>query len=506
MSSQNIVSFAHQKECFELSKDKHFFALLMEMGTGKTRVVLQTAEYLFKNKEINGLLVLAPKSITRNWTEKEIPTHFSEDIRKKIVLWRNNSKVLEKELYSVRKSDPFQLHVFVMNPEAITTDRGYDAAMHFLESHETLMIIDESTTIKNWRAERTKIAIRLGQKAKYRRIMTGTPVTQSPLDIYSQFDFLKHGSLGSTNFYGFRNTYAVLKKRYVNGRSFDEIVGYQRLEKLQKLLQSISYRKLKSECLDLPPKIYQIRYVELDIDQKRYYNQIKEEAMAMLNSGEVVTAPLIITQLLRLRQSLCNLTAIDGTSQFISDKNPRINEIIDILEESGEQKVIIWSNFVDSIKAIHDAISKKYGANIVGCIHGDVDAATRQSYVERFQGEKIVNDKLEKISKEEQIKYLVMQPRTAGYGLTLTAGNLVIYCDHDWSLEVRQQSEDRCHRIGQKNSVTYIDLVAKGTIDEKIRAALVEKKDIAGLVTGDKLKELLMEEVINGPNGSIRLK
>ena len=481
--SSKIIDFKHQDECLELSKDKHYYALLLEMGLGKTRICLRTAAHLFKNRKINGLLVVAPKSIIRNWAEKEIPAHMP-DVLKRIVLWKPGTKKFDQDLHSIRAGSKLQLHILVVNIDSVNTDRGYNEIERFLETHDTLMVIDESTIIKNWRAERTKITIKLGEKAKYRRIMTGTPVTNSPLDIYSQFDFLKHGCLGSTNFYGFRNTYAVLKKRYVNGRSFDEIVGYQRLEKLQSILKPISFRKLKSECLDLPEKIYQVRLVELNKEQKKYYEEIKEEAMAYLESGEVVTAPLVITQILRLRQSLCNITNVDGRDIFLSEKNPRIDEILNILEEAKGQKVIIWSCFVSSIKAIRDAIAKEYGPNSVGCIYGDVDAKTRQLYVDKFQGE---------VPENEQIQYLVMQPRTAGYGLTLTAATVVIYADSDWSLEVRQQSEDRCHRIGQKNKVTYIDIVAAGTIDEKIREALVEKKDLANLVTGDALKAMLKD-------------
>lgn len=479
MQSQ-IRSFKHQDDALQQTGTLEYAALLLEMGLGKSRIALQTAQNLYNSNKITGLLIIAPKSICRTWAEEQIPAHL--ECPKNIVLWSNDSKKFSQELQKLYKNFKPVLYILIVNVETIASDRCYDELDKFLRFHKSMMIIDESTTIKNFKAVRTKTACRLGRLAKYRRILTGTPITQSPLDLYSQFDFLKSGCLGSNNYYGFRNQYAIMKKRYINGKSFHEVIGYQRLEELQTKMQSISFRALKRDCLDLPEKIYQIRYVHLTPLQINYYWQMKQEALAFLKNGAAVAAPLVITQMLRLQQALCNLVPATNENlsgqTYIDDKNPRLEEILNIIDEAGDQKIIIWANFIQSIKDIAAAIKHKFNKQ-VGVIYGDVSAEDRQAYVESFQN--------------SDLQFIVAQPRTGGYGLTLTAATLVIYYDHNWSLEVRQQSEDRAHRIGQTKNVTYIDLVATGTIDEKIRNSLVNKKDLANIVTGDGLKKLLEE-------------
>lgn len=478
--------YKHQQDAWLKSRAMAYYALLMEMGTGKTKVCIDTAGWLFGNGAINGLLIVAPKSICRNWAQKEIPVHLPDHIERRVVVWGSATKKFEAELETLRQVEPLKLHVLIVNIEALSTDRCYDAVEKFLRGHDSLMAIDESTTIKNPTAQRTKICWKFGRLAKFRRILTGTPVTQSPLDVYSQFEFLAPACLGSTTYYGFRNQYAVLRKRYINGRSFDEVIGYQRLEDLQRTLGRLSFRALKRDCLDLPEKVYTVRYIELTAEQRKYYEQMRDDALAILSDGTEIPAPLVLTQLLRLRQALCNIVPsapdsnlLEVKTRFISEKDPRVDEVMSLLQEAGEQKVIIWCNFVAKIKQLQELIAKAYGKESVGCIYGDVKQETRQDLVTEFQRE------------GSPLRFMVMQTRTGGYGLTLTAATLVIYHDNDWSLEVRQQSEDRAHRIGQTEKVTYVDLIAPDTVDEKIRSALMSKQDLAVRVTGDNLKRLL---------------
>ena len=470
---------AHQAKVLAESRDAKAWGLLLEMGTGKTWCAINTAAWLFSRGRINGLVVVAPKSICRSWSDLEIPAHLPEYVGRKVVVWGADSKGFQEKLKGLFEVEPLILHTLVVNVEALATDRCYDVLEKFLRSHDALMVVDESTTIKSHAAGRTKIAIRLGKLARYRRILTGTPITQSPLDLFSQFEFLEHGSLGSSTYFGFKNQYAVLKKRQVNGRSFDEVVGYQRLEELKEKVARLSSRVLKKDCLDLPDKVYQVRYVELTPEQERYYQQLRDHALAVLSSGEVVTAQLAITQLLRLRQGLCNIAPGKDEITVLGEKDNRRAEVLKILEEAGEQKVLIWANFVPSIQRLVGTIAEVHGEESVGGFYGAVSNNERQVLVEKFQ------------DPSSPLKYLVLQPATGGYGLTLTAATLVVYHDHDWSLATRQQTEDRAHRKGQRNTVTYIDLVAKGTLDERLREALVVKKELADRVTGDRLRQLL---------------
>lgn len=473
--------FAHQLDGLMQSRDKKSYALLCEMGTGKSALLLYNVAYLFSQGKINGLVIICPKSISRSWLEQQIPAHLPDSIARRVVIWGPQSKALDSAIKGLFQIEPLTLHVLIMNTDAIITERGYDTLEKFLRSHDALLAIDESTSIKNHRAGRTKVITKLGRLARYRRILTGTPVANRPMDVYSQFEFLEAGCLGIGSWFAFRNRYAVTVSRYVNGRRFEEIIGWQRLDELQQNIAKLSFRVLKKDCLDLPEKIYQKRYIELSPEQKKYYEELKKEALTELASGTTVAAPLVITRVLRLRQALCNLAPKgEGEVEFISDKDPRLNEVLDLVEEAGDQKILIWSCFTPSIIKLVTEINKAQGAGTAKAFYGEVNLAERQAIIDEFQ------DPL------SRLRVMVLQPRTGGEGITLTKATLVIYHDNDWGLKVRLQSEDRAHRIGQTEHVTYVDLIAKDTVDETIVDALTDKKNLAEVVTGDALRNLLV--------------
>ena len=337
-----------------------------------------------------------------------------------------------------------------------------------------MVVIDESSTIKHKTARRTKNLLKIANMAKYRRILTGTPVTAGPIDIYTQMSFLSDNILQSS-FYGFRNRYCVLRRRTINMRTFDEIVDYQNLDELQDILKPYSYRVTKAECLDLPDKVYTKREIEMTPKQKKVYDILKRKAYIELSEEKSVTAPLVITRLLRLQQIMCGFVKYDdGREEEIDKVNPRITELLQVLEET-EGQAIIWSNYTRSIHDIENAIKKHLPNKTCATYYGDTKSEDRQEIVTEFQAGKI--------------DYFIGQPRTGGYGLTLTNATTVIYYANSYDLEVRLQSEDRPHRIGQTNKVTYIDFVTPKTIDEKIFEALRNKKSLADSITGDNWKE-----------------
>lgn len=472
--------FYHQLDCVMKSRDKENFGILMEMGCGKSAVLIYTASYLFSQGKINGMVIICPKSATRTWSEQQLPIHMPDSIDMRIVTWGSQSKSLDNQLISLFQVEPLKLHVLVMNVDAVITDRGYDILERFLRGHDALLTIDESTSIKNSKSSRTKILTKLGKLAKYRRILTGTPVANRPMDIYAQFKFLEEGCLGISSWLAFRNRYAVTKTRYINGRKFEEIIGWQRLDELQKSVANLSYRVLKKDCLDLPEKIYQTRHIEMAPEQRKYYNDLRDLALAELASGTTVAAPLIITRILRLRQALCNLApGPDGEIEFISDKDARLNEVMSIIEEAGDQKIIIWSYFTPSILKLVKTINEEYGEGTSAAFYGAVNPKERQVLINEFQ------------DADSKLKILVANQQTGGESITLTKATIVVYHDHEWSYRLRQQSEDRAHRIGQTKEVTYIDLVASGTVDEQVVSALLDKKDLANVVTGDILRKVL---------------
>jgi SNF2 family DNA or RNA helicase len=466
--------YEHQLIALEKSWDKEEYAYFMEMGTGKSKVLIDNIAILYDKGKINGVLIVAPKGVYKNWYSSEIPTHLASHVQYKSVLWTASiSKTKQEELNSLFKSD-FNLHVLVMNVEAFSTKKGLQFALKFLNSHKTLMAVDESTTIKTPSAKRTKSILALSKSAVYRRILTGSPITKSPLDLYTQCGFLNDELLGFSSYYAFRSRYAHMIERNFGGRRVQIVKNYQRLDELSKLIEPFSYRVLKEDCLDLPDKIYIKREIELTDEQLKLYTTMKQMALATLN-GKLLTAPNVLTQLMRLHQITCgHFKSDDGKIQEL--KNNRLEELMSILEET-EGKAIIWANYIYDIERISAAIKKEYGDDSVVEYYGAIHTDERQKNIERFQ------DPL------SPFRFFIGNPQTGGYGITLTAANTVIYYSNGYDLEKRLQSEDRAHRIGQKKSVTYIDLIAEKTIDEKIVKALRKKIDIASQIMGEELKD-----------------
>jgi len=464
--------YAHQLTALEKSWNRETYAYFMEMGTGKTKVLIDNAAMLYDKGKINGILIVAPKGVVGTWYNQELPAHLPTHIENVSVLWQSNiTKEQSRKLGTLFKTGE-ELHILIMNVEAFSTTKGVDFAAKFLASHNTLMAIDESTTIKNPRAKRTKNIIKLSERAKYRRIMTGSPVTKNPLDLYSQCEFLNPYLLDFTSYYAFRNRYAQMKTIHVQGRAIQVVDKFQNLGELSNQLKGFSYRVLKEDCLDLPDKIYMKRQINLTPDQKKLYEQMRKEALAILN-GKRVTTVNALTQLMRLHQITCgHFSADDGSTQPI--KNNRIDELMDVLEEI-EGKAIIWAHYQYDITNIIKEIEKVHGPGSVVDYYGLTPQDERQPNIKKFQS-------------DPKCRFLVGTPSTGGYGITLTAANTVIYYSNGYDLEKRLQSEDRAHRIGQQKSVTYVDILADETVDEKIVKSLRKKINIASEVLGEELK------------------
>ncbi len=465
--------YAHQLTALEKSWNKENFAYFMEMGTGKTKVLIDNVAMLYDKGKIDGVLIVAPKGVVKTWYEQELPTHLPDHIENVSVLWQPNiTKGQQEKLESLFEIET-ALHILVMNVEALSTDKGVKFATKFINSHKAMMAIDESTTIKTPTAKRTKNIIGIGQNAKYKRIMTGSPITKNPLDLYTQCEFLDPWLLDFSSYYAFRNRYAEMKTMHVHGRSIQVVDKFQNLSELSDTVKQFSYSVLKEDCLDLPPKVFIKRHVTLTPEQKKVYEQMKKAAIAVLN-GKVTTTMTVLTQLMRLHQITCGYVAADdGTTQQVESN--RLNELMSVLEDT-DGKVIIWANYQMSVSEIMQALTKKYGANSFVHYYGLTPQEDRQDYIRKFQN-------------DPECRFIIGTPQTGGYGITLTQANTVIYYSNGYDLEKRLQSEDRAHRIGQKKTVTYIDLIAEDTIDEKIVEALRKKINIASEVMGEELKE-----------------
>tara|TARA_R100000664_G_C2754352_1_gene141959 strand:- start:1391 stop:2818 length:1428 start_codon:yes stop_codon:yes gene_type:complete len=464
--------FEHQLKALEMSWDKKVFAYFMEMGTGKSKVLIDNISMLYDKGKINGALIIAPKGVYKNWYTQEIPNHMADHIEKTVVLWES-SKNKEAEYKKLFESSD-NLQILIMNVEALSTKKGKTFAWKFLNCHTSMMAVDEATTIKNPGAQRTKNIIELGENVKYKRILTGSPVTKSPLDLFTQCYFLDPWLLDQQSYYAFRVRYAKMRSINVSGRQVQIVVGYRNLGELTEKIKNFSYRCLKDDCLDLPSKTYMKRIIELTDEQKKLYKQMKEKALAVLN-GKMVTSMTVITQMMRLHQITCgHFKSDDGDVQKVKSK--RLDELLNVLDEV-EGKAIIWAHYRHDIESIVEEVKKKHGDDSILTYYGDTSTEDRQKAIEKIQ------------DLSSPVRFLVGTPQTGGYGITLTAASTMIYYSNGYDLEKRQQSEARIDRIGQNKPMTYIDIIAEETIDEKIVEALRRKINLATEIMGEELKE-----------------
>lgn len=462
------VPYAHQLTALEKSEGRTEYGYLMEMGTGKSKVAIDDAARLFRAGEILGLFIVANKGSYLNWATKEIGIHLPDDIPRTIRYWDGRVKFHGTPSLS---RDEDTLDIFVMNIEALAFPRSYKEAEDFLKQCPSIFVLDESSKIKNHTALRTKVACKLGKLAKYRRIMTGSPITKNPLDLFAQCQFLRPGILGFTSYFSFRAHYADLFQMDAGNRTFKIVKGFKNLEELNKKLSEFTYRVTKDECLDLPPKVFSTLDVELTPEQKALYKQLKEEAMAEFGDGGVTFAPLAITRILRLHQMICgHLPDQNGDSQEIPSN--RIRMVMDWLEETTG-KITIWACFIPDILALEKAIAAVYGEDSVVTYYGATK--NRAEVIDAFEN--------------GPVRFFIGMPKVGGYGNTMVSSHTVLYYSYDDDLDSHSQSQERTHRIGQKNTVSYTYVMARGTVDEKIAKANRAKRQIAGEILGDKWKE-----------------
>ena len=466
--------YEHQLDVLIESWNKENFAYFMEMGTGKSKVLLDNTAILYDKGHINGLLLIAPKGVYKNWYDQEIPTHLPNHIEKKIVLWKTSDKSKkQKEMLNTLFTTGTDLHILIMNVESFSSGDGTIFAKKFLSCHKSIIAIDESTTIKTPTSNRTKNIFSLRGSCKYRRILTGSPVTKSPLDLFSQCAFLDPWLLGHDSYWTFKSRYAVTKKIEVQGRRVEIVVGYRNLSELSDKIKPFSKRILKEDCLDLPEKTYVKHYVELTKEQQKVYNQMKQEAIAFLDD-KMQSSKTVMTQLMRLHQITCgHFKSDDGTIKDLPCS--RLSELMSILENI-EGKTIIWSHYTHDVRRIIKEIKKVYGEDSVVDYYGETNTDERSKNIIKFQN-------------DNKCRFFVGTTHTGGYGITLTAGSNMIYFSNGYDLEKRQQSEARIDRIGQTKKMTYIDIMAQDTIDERIVKALRNKVDISNIIMNEDFRK-----------------
>lgn len=445
--------YDHQRIAFSHAVTKKRFALLMEMGTGKTKVAIDALQYWYERKDWQVSLVLAPKAILHNWT-REVEVH-GRSLTARVIEGTPKQKV-------AIASTPKPGTVYVMNYEGLLNEDLFEALQRLPIG---AMILDESTRIKNPKARQTKLSWKLGKHVPLKLVLTGTPITQSPLDAFGQFFFLDPAILRHTSYYSFRNEFAQL-----GGFNGKQVVAYRNLPRLKKRIHDHSFRVLKRDCLDLPPKVYRRITFKLDPKQMKVYEQMQSDAVVALKETTSV-ATNVLVKLMRLQQITSGYIGDEDGEVTHLPKNAKLEVAREVIEEvvEGGHKVIVWTRFRPDIELLSTALRKAKIDHVT--FHGDT--ADRQGTIDRFQNER-------------DVSVFLGQIQTGGMGITLTAADYVVYYSNSFSLQDRLQSEDRPHRIGQDaERVTYIDLVAEETVDELVLDAISQKKNVADYVTGD---------------------
>jgi SNF2 family DNA or RNA helicase len=474
----------------ELGKYDHF-PLGAEQGTGKTWMLLADAENRFRKKDIDAVLVIAPNGVHTNWIVKEIPEHLSVPCTATYWLSGPSKKQLARlqrqiALHSSANAGRV-LAIHAMNIDAINTKAGLAHANAFIAAFggdKVDIITDESQIIKNPTSKRTPRVIALGRKCRVRRISSGTLVADSPLDLFSQYDFLAPGLLGTTSYRAFVGEYAELLPynsvlvqdimRRTGARGAPQIVAknkdgtsrFRNLVNLTTLMKAAhTFRVTKAQCMDLPAKIYQTRYFELTPEQRRAYEHVVEEQNWLRSDGEIDTFTAL-TVLAKLRQITSGFILEDGVpSHVLGYSGPRLDALSDILDEYPGP-VVIWAHFREEISQIA-ALLKKLDITARE-YHGGVKIPDRTIAINDFQS--------------GAARVFLGNPPTGKTGITLTRAETVVYFSNDFALEPRVQSEDRCHRKGTDHHVVYIDIVGRDTVDERIASALQSKAITANLI------------------------
>lgn len=458
----------HQREVFYISRDREAFGFFMDMGTGKTWVGINTIRYLAIRHGVTKVLVIAPNGVHRQWAMEEIPKHMKPDFKYKCTWYESSkAKYVQDRLKEVLNYAGVQ--IICQHVESLSHANGATFAHDFAASGKSLVIVDESSRIKSPSSIRTKNVLKLNGISSFRRIMSGTPITKGVEDLYSQFMFLDKNILGYSSFFTFRNRYCVL-----GGLEARQIVGYKNVGELQKRVDGHTYRKTKEECLSLPEKTFMTRSVEFDPEQKILYNQVKDEFVAQLEDGVMVDVPLAITRMLRLQQILSGHFPNPETGQMQYVPTNRTDALMEVLEEAGTSKVIVWGKFSHDIKLISERLTKEKIGYVT--YTGNTSSGDRTKAIDTFRN-------------EPNCKVFLGNPAAAGIGLNLTVANVVVWYSTTFNLDEYLQANDRCHRIGQKWPVTYVTLTTPGSLDVKIAAALRKKKHTADMILD--LRDLL---------------
>lgn len=465
--------FRHQIIGFNLARDRREFGIFFEQGLGKTKVAIDLADYWMDIGHLDKVIIFCPNFVKSVW-HSEIMIHSSHNFPIYTINGSEGSKRMQYfELFHTCKHG-----WLVLNYEELITKFSTELYWE-VQNFKILLIGDESTRLKNRAAKSVKVACDLSKRSEKRLILTGTPITNNPLDFWSQFVFLR-ADLGFSTFTAFRNNYAIM-----GGFENHQVVKWLNLDDLKKRVSAFSIRKTKEECLDLPAKVYQPEYIDLQKDHFVIYEKMRKEAVLELRQEEAtnggrVSSANVVSKLLRLSQIAGGTLKLEDGTRTRLKWQPKLDRLIELVRDEidGTHQVIVWARFTEEIRMIGEELTKNGISNTEN--YGETKDKDRRSNIDDFQSGKV--------------RVFIGQPHAVGVGVTLTAASYVIYYSNDYSLETRLQSEDRCHRIGQDKTVIYIDLIASKTADILVVKALRSKKSLFDYVIDNKINPLQIIE------------
>ena len=428
-------------------------ALLMEMGTGKSLTTIAVAGRLFLESKVERMLIVAPLSILGVWQEEF--RKFADFEYSLVILNGGESKKIEK----LRQMPTSGLQVAVINYES-----AWRLEKELVAWDADLIVCDEGHKIKTHNIAASKCMHRLGAKARYRMLLTGTIITNKAIDVFSPYKFLNPAVFGNS-FYAFRNRYFDMTG-YGN---HTPVLKANMADELTRRIHSIAFRATKAECLDLPETTEIVQRVELESQAKQLYQQLVRDSYAPIKGGEI-TAANVLTRLLRLSQLTGGFLRGDETDRVERVSSAKLDALSDIVDSAAQDggKLVIIARFLPEIEAITAMLERK--AIGYSLITGAVK--DRDEQVRRFQT-------------DSDVTVFVGQIATAGLGITLTAADKMVFYSLDYSMSNFEQTKARIHRVGQRNPCTYLYLVAEGTVDGKVFNALRDKADLAKSLIDD---------------------
>lgn len=460
--------WAHQRETFDLAAERPAYALLWEMGTGKSAWFIWNFGHLWIDNEVTGVLITAPKGVHNQWIDEQIPEHWPKELpRPRMIAWNG------KDLKPIELAHKLgELVVFTINIDAIrvdvdrngnlkSTSRGFDNARKFLEAHgrKTMMGVDESQDIKGYNSQRTAGAIALGRFASFRRIMTGTPIGKNLVDAFPQFYFLNPDILGHRYMTAFRSHFCIL-----GGVTGYEVVGHKNVEEFWSLIAPHSSRVTKKEALDLPEQLYVRKVFELSSEQRAAYQTAKEELIVHLTDGDIDVNGTF-DQLIKLQQIVCGFIKKEDGALHHFPSNPRL-DLWRTVAESVSRPIITWSRFTENVEAVAMA-AEKIGMRSALYYGGQSERANRAAKEDWLAG---------------KLDHLSANPQSGGVGLNLQGDcENNIYFANSFRWLDRVQSESRTHRAGMRGGWTAFDLMARRSIDTMIINNLRSKRDLSEL-------------------------